>query len=178
MSNRINSMWIALLLLLILNTYVFELVFIDLIIFLVAFIALIYINKDKIQELNTWQIIAVLLLFVVTISLLVAFFYFIASPIANRITINWLRFIVQIGFTLIAIIPGFILLFQGVSKITKGKFPDRSSEKIEESKDFPQNEEIKQLVKEDQAIKAIKKAREIYGYSLIEAKKYIDYLQS
>lgn len=38
------------------------------------------------------------------------------------------------------------------------------------------NEELRQLVKDGDKIKAIKKAREILGLSLLEAKNYVDSL--
>lgn len=38
------------------------------------------------------------------------------------------------------------------------------------------NEELRQLVKEGDKIKAIKKAREVLGLSLLEAKNYVDSL--
>lgn len=38
------------------------------------------------------------------------------------------------------------------------------------------NEELRQLVKDGDTIKAIKKAREVLGLSLLEAKNYVDSL--
>ncbi|PGS03769.1 hypothetical protein [Bacillus pseudomycoides] len=38
------------------------------------------------------------------------------------------------------------------------------------------NNELRQLVKNGKTITAVKKAREAFGYSLLEAKKYVDSL--
>ncbi|PEY39534.1 hypothetical protein CN354_09065 [Bacillus cereus] len=38
------------------------------------------------------------------------------------------------------------------------------------------NNELRQLVKEGKTITAVKKAREAFGYSLLEAKEYVDSL--
>ncbi|AIK40417.1 MULTISPECIES: hypothetical protein [Bacillus] len=38
------------------------------------------------------------------------------------------------------------------------------------------NNELRQLVKDGKTITAVKKAREAFGYSLLEAKKYVDSL--
>lgn len=42
--------------------------------------------------------------------------------------------------------------------------------------EHPVNEELRQLVKEGKEVKAVKKAREVFGFSLIEGKKYVDSL--
>lgn len=42
----------------------------------------------------------------------------------------------------------------------------------------PINDELRKLIKEGEDIKAIKKARETLGLSLIEGKEYIDKLKS
>ena len=43
--------------------------------------------------------------------------------------------------------------------------------------DYPVTEEIKTLVANNEEIKAIKKARELYGFSLVEGKEYIEALK-
>lgn len=42
--------------------------------------------------------------------------------------------------------------------------------------EHPVNEELRLLVKEGKEVKAVKKAREVFGFSLIEGKKYVDSL--
>ncbi|GIO56875.1 MULTISPECIES: hypothetical protein [Paenibacillus] len=42
----------------------------------------------------------------------------------------------------------------------------------------PINDELRQLIKEGEDVKAIKKARETLGFSLLEGKEYIDKLKS
>ncbi|MET3548361.1 ribosomal protein L7/L12 [Paenibacillus favisporus] len=42
----------------------------------------------------------------------------------------------------------------------------------------PINDELRQLIKEGEDVKAIKKARETLGLSLLEGKEYIDKLKS
>ncbi|MEK5185425.1 hypothetical protein [Solibacillus sp. FSL W7-1324] len=44
--------------------------------------------------------------------------------------------------------------------------------------DHPINNELKQLLKEGADVKAVKRARELLGFSLLEAKQYIDKLKS
>ncbi|WP_339171594.1 hypothetical protein MKY51_10055 [Solibacillus sp. FSL R5-0691] len=44
--------------------------------------------------------------------------------------------------------------------------------------DHPINNELKQLLKEGADVKAVKRARELLGLSLLEAKQYIDKLKS
>ncbi|MGN7478250.1 hypothetical protein ACTHOQ_10355 [Solibacillus silvestris] len=46
------------------------------------------------------------------------------------------------------------------------------------SPDNPINNELKQLLKEGSDVKAVKRARELFGLSLVEAKQYIDKLKS
>ena len=43
--------------------------------------------------------------------------------------------------------------------------------------DHPINDELKQLLKEGSDVKAVKRAREVLGLSLLEAKQYIDQLK-
>jgi ribosomal protein L7/L12 len=43
--------------------------------------------------------------------------------------------------------------------------------------DHPINDELKQLLKEGSDVKAVKRAREVFGLSLLEAKQYIDQLK-
>ncbi|WP_282020936.1 hypothetical protein [Planomicrobium okeanokoites] len=52
----------------------------------------------------------------------------------------------------------------------------RSSQQYENLADHPVNDELRRLVEENQEVKAIKKAREAFGMSLLEAKKYVDNL--
>lgn len=42
--------------------------------------------------------------------------------------------------------------------------------------EHPVNEELRLLVREGKEVKAVKKAREVFGFSLIEGKKYVDSL--
>lgn len=44
--------------------------------------------------------------------------------------------------------------------------------------DHPINNELRQLLKEGSDVKAVKRAREILGLSLLEAKQYIDKLKN
>ncbi|OXL85815.1 hypothetical protein BCV73_24110 [Paenibacillus sp. SSG-1] len=44
--------------------------------------------------------------------------------------------------------------------------------------EHPINDELRQLIKEGEDVKAIKKARETLGLSLLEGKEYIDKLKS
>lgn len=45
------------------------------------------------------------------------------------------------------------------------------------SPDHPINNELRQLLKEGSDVKAVKRAREVLGLSLLEAKQYIDKLK-
>ncbi|RED32209.1 hypothetical protein [Paenibacillus sp. VMFN-D1] len=44
--------------------------------------------------------------------------------------------------------------------------------------EHPINDELRQLIKEGEDVKAIKKAKETLGFSLLEGKEYIDKLKS
>lgn len=41
----------------------------------------------------------------------------------------------------------------------------------------PANDDLRMLINEGEDIKAVKKAREVFGFSLLEGKKYVDKLK-
>lgn len=52
---------------------------------------------------------------------------------------------------------------------------DRIAEKVGVS-EHPANERLRQLKEDGKNVEAVKEAREQFGYSLVEAKKYVDEL--
>lgn len=163
-----------LLILMLLNTYIIKVEIIDALLVIIVIGSIVYFNRQTLKELSIWQNIGILLLFIGIITLLVGFFYFVASPVVQMISIGWIRYIVQIVMVIGTLIPTIVLLYKGMSKITNGKFPNTNIEVDQEPKEYPVNEEIKQLIQNGETIKAVKVARELYDYSLVEAKRYVD----
>ncbi len=69
-----------------------------------------------------------------------------------------------------------MIIQKGLLKITNGKLPNTDIEMETEGIEYPIDEEIKQLVDEEKIVQAVKLTRELYGYSLLEAKRYVDSL--
>lgn len=78
------------------------------------------------------------------------------------------------------IVLGIFYISSYLNKIdTRIKRTEEKLDRIAKHMELPEheiNEEIRQLVKDGDKIKAIKKAREILGLSLLEAKNYVDSL--
>ena len=89
-------------------------------------------------------------------------------------------------FEILLLFIGFILLYlvgKMDSRITKMENQIKgfkyTLEQISKQVDVPENpvnKELRQLLKEDKEVQAVKKARETLGLSLLEAKQYIDAL--
>lgn len=178
MSHQRSSKLIALLVvLMLLNTFVMKIEVVDMMLVIIGLGLVIYLNKEILKKLSIWQNIGILVLFIVTVALLVCFFYFVASPVVHMISIGWIRYVVQIILIIGALIPAIGLLFKGMSKLTHGKFPITDSELEKDSREHVPNERVEQLVRNGQVVKAVKLSRELYGYSLVEAKRYVDSLR-
>lgn len=178
MSHQRSSKLIALLVvLMLLNTFVLKIEIIDMILVIIGLGLVISLNKETLKKLSIWQNLGIFALFIVTVALLVCFFYFVASPIVHMISIGWIRYIVQIILVIASLIPTIALLFKGVSKITNGKFPVVDIEVANDDKEYVPNDRIEQLVHNGEVVKAVKLSRELYGYSLVEAKRYVDRLK-
>lgn len=167
----------VLLISMLLNTYIFKIEVFNVILGLFVFGIAIYANRFIFKKLTMKQNMMMLLLLIGTITLLVGFFYFIAGPIVQLIPFSWLQSVMKIILTIGAFIPAMVLLFKGMSIISDGKFPNVDIESETQLKEYPKNEEIEQLIHNGESIKAVKRVREIYGYSLLEAKRYVDHLQ-
>ncbi|MBO1628482.1 hypothetical protein COE15_16170 [Bacillus cereus] len=80
----------------------------------------------------------------------------------------------------VLIIFGIFYIADSINRVTKRL--KRTEDKLEQItklmgiSEHVINEELRQLVKDGEKIKAIKKAREVLGLSLLEAKNYIDSL--
>ena len=78
------------------------------------------------------------------------------------------------------LVLGIFYISSYLNKIdTRIKRTEEKLDRIAKHMELPEheiNEEIRQLVKDGDKIKAIKKAREILGLSLLEAKNYVDSL--
>ncbi|MFE6168640.1 hypothetical protein ACFVP8_12340 [Viridibacillus arvi] len=73
-----------------------------------------------------------------------------------------------------------LYLFSTVNKLnSRVKGLEYTLEHISEQVDVPEsiNNELRQLLKEGNDVKAVKRVRETLGLSLIEAKQYIDVLK-
>lgn len=133
-----------------------------------------FLYRDVWIELSIWRILALMLFFVGIVSIVACFFLFIASPIVDLISIGWLNSIVTYTIIIVGLILALIIFQKGLLKITNGKFPNTDLEMETEEIEYPINEEIKQLVDEEKVVQAVKLARQLYGYSLLEAKRYVD----
>lgn len=89
-------------------------------------------------------------------------------------------------YTLLSI--SFLIIFIVISLMVKMdklesrlKAMQQTLEQLANQSDMPENpinDELRQLIKEGRGVQAVKKAREAFGFSLIEGKQYIDKLKS
>ena len=178
MPHNINGkLMTILIILLLLNTYLVKLEVVDVILVMIGLGSIVYFNRKILKELSIWQNLGILTLFVGTVALLASILYFVARPVVHLISVDWVRYIVQIGIIIVTLFPAIVLLYKGMSKITDGKFPNTEIELAPEAEEYPVNEEVQQLVRDGEVIKAVKLSRELYGYSLLEAKRYVDSLK-
>ncbi|AKG74150.1 hypothetical protein [Salinicoccus halodurans] len=90
------------------------------------------------------------------------------------------------GYTLLSVglVMAFIILalYLKVNDLEKRiKTMKRTLDQLAKQSDMPENpinNELRKLIKEGKDIKAIKKAREALGLSLLEGKEYIDELKN
>jgi len=168
----------GILVLLLLNTYVFESEILNVLIGIAVFGIFIYSNRKVLKTLSLLEIIGMIVFIVAVISLLVAFFYFIAGPLINRITVGWLNLLVAIFIVIVILIPALGIIYKGMRVITKNKFPVMKTEiDDEDRKNYPKDKQIQQLASEGRTVEAVRLAREKYGYSLLKATDYIQYLK-
>lgn len=84
---------------------------------------------------------------------------------------------IYIAISLIVII---YLLYRVV--ILEGRIKQLQST-LNQVRDYPEmskhpvNDELRMLIKEEKDIKAVKRAREVFGFSLLEGKEYVDELK-
>ncbi|MFC7319893.1 hypothetical protein [Halobacillus campisalis] len=83
-----------------------------------------------------------------------------------------------VAISLLALIAiFFIAKTQELEK--KVKRLDQTVRQLSEQVDLPEppiNEELRRLVREGKDVQAVKRARQEFGYSLLEAKEYVDSL--
>lgn len=83
-----------------------------------------------------------------------------------------------IGFSLLYLIVKIDSRIKKIDNDIKGiKYTlDQISKQVDVPEN-PINKELRQLINEDNDVKAVKKARETLGLSLLEAKQYVDALK-
>lgn len=148
---------------------------------------IVYANRKVWKQLSVWQLLGMILFFGALITVVAGLLYYVASPLVNLITINWISYIAKIILVIVVLIPTSIIFHKGMLKISGGKFPDLNIEEVDDlelkqiiteldqSKN-PINSRLRQLVKNGEEVKAVKEAREYFSYSLLKAKKYVDRL--
>lgn len=168
----------GILVLILLNTYVFEIEILNVFIAIAVIAILIYSNRKVLKTLSVIEIISVLVFVATVIALLVGFFYFVGRPLIDFVTISWLNFIIKILLIIVVFLPALGLIYKGMRVITKNKFPvmetDLNKNKIENNSKTRHDEDIKQLINQGKTAGAIKLVRKRYGYSLLEARDYIE----
>lgn len=86
-----------------------------------------------------------------------------------------------VGVALVAVWVVYVVLNQQIQALeVRMKQMSKRIEQLEAEVVLEEpaiNEELRRLIAEDQEIRAIKAARVAFGYSLIEAKQYIDGLK-
>lgn len=135
-----------------------------------------FLYRNALRQLSIWRILTAILFLVGIVTIAACFFMFIASPIVDLISIGWLKTIVTYAVVMIGLFLTLIIIQKGLFKITDGKIPNTDIEMETEDREYPINEEIKQLVEDEKVVQAVKLTRELYGYSLLEAKRYVDRL--
>lgn len=87
----------------------------------------------------------------------------------------------SVSFIEVVLLVGIIYLLLTVSKMQERlKGMKNSLEQMRKQMDLPEdpiNDDLRQLIKEGKDIKAVKKAREALGLSLLEGKQYVDALK-
>src|SRR5690625_2811845 len=97
MLSRFNkNILTGILVLLLLNTYVFESEPLNVLIGIAVLGIFIYSNRKVLKTLSLLEIIGMVVFIAAVIGLLVGFFFFIASPLIDRITVGWLNLLVAI----------------------------------------------------------------------------------
>src|SRR5690625_2449135 len=123
MLSRFNkNILTGILVLLLLNTYVFESEILNVLIGIAVFWIFIYSNRKVLKTLSLLEIIGMIVFIVAVISLLVAFFYFIAGPLINRITVGWLNLLVEIFIVIVIIIPSLGIIYKVMLVFMNNKF--------------------------------------------------------
>ena len=81
----------------------------------------------------------------------------------------------------VILLVGIIYLLLAVSKMQDRMNGMKNSlEQMRQQMDLPEdpvNDDLRQLIKEGKDVKAVKKAREALGLSLLEGKQYVDALK-
>lgn len=142
---------------------------------MITFGMIAFLYKDVWKQLSIWRILGVIFFFFGIVSIVAFIFYYIANPIIKLISIGWLNTIVTYAVIIATLILALIILYKGLLKITGGKFSIETENEAENIV-YPINEEVKQLIDDGKEIQAIKLTRKLYGYSLLEAKKYVNSL--
>ncbi|MBM7599880.1 ribosomal protein L7/L12 [Virgibacillus halotolerans] len=87
----------------------------------------------------------------------------------------------SVSFIEVVLLVGIIYLLLTVSKMQDRMNGMKNSlEQMRKQMDLPEdpiNDDLRQLIKEGKDIKAVKKAREALGLSLLEGKQYVDALK-
>src|SRR5699024_12194630 len=129
MLSRFNkNILTGILVLLLLNTYVFESEILNVLIGIAVFGIFIYSNRKVLKTLSLLEIIGMIVFIVAGISLLVAFFYFIAGPLINRITVGWLNLLVAIFVVIVILVPALGIIYIGMGVVTESRLPDMNTE--------------------------------------------------
>src|SRR5690625_1602266 len=131
----------------------------------------VYWNRKEFKKFSLLELAGIAGLFIVVIGALACFFVFVASPLVNLITVRLLRFITVVLIIVGGLTIGLAIIQQGSKKIMNGRYPSRG---MGEQMEVAENIEIQQLIDEGKVVQAVKVARKTYGYSLLEAKEYID----
>jgi|GEM_PF-5496118 len=166
-----NKLITAIIMLLLINTFVVKNDFMSIVAMVLMAGAGLYWNRQELKKFKRGELAGIACLFIVVIVALACLFLFVANPVVNLITVGPLRFIAIILIIIAGLALGLYTIQLGMKQITKGRYP--FSEDVEQM-EMPENEVIQQLIDEGKVVQAIKVARETYGYSLLEAKKYID----
>src|SRR5690625_5000916 len=124
-----------------------------------------YSNRKVLIIFSLLEFICMVVFIAAVICLLVGFFFFISSPLIDRITVGWLNLLVAIFIVIVILIPTLGILYKGMRVITKNKFPVMKTEiDDEDRKNYPKDKQIQQLASEGRKVEAVRLAREKYGY--------------
>lgn len=158
------------------NLFILKIAYLDMFIIALLIGLTIYLNRDLWRGFSVGKIMSMLGVFILSVLLLASFFYFVARPVVDLIANDSLKYVAIFVIVVGVFIPYMHMLSKVIFKLSKGKLLGTDIKVNPKVFDQSPSEEILDLIDAGKVVPAVKAARVSYGYSLVEAKQYIDHL--